>query len=613
MSIHPRFLDEIRNRLTLSDVIGQRIQVTRAGREFKACCPFHKEKTPSFTINDDKQFYHCFGCGAHGDVINFVMENDNLPFPDAVELLAGQAGLQMPKPSAEDTRQAKEQKDLYTLMKDATDWFEAQIFDPRNADMLAYVVGRGFKEETIREFHIGFAPSDGQALRKHLLERGYKDQQMIDVGLVKPGKNGRDPYVFFRERIMVPVLDRRGRVVAFGGRILPDHLRPPDRSGYTPAKYMNSAETPIFNKSQVLYGALQARQAASDDQIMFVVEGYFDVIACHQAGFKGALAPMGTALTEEQLVLLWKMIVSDHKEPVLCFDGDNAGRRAAERACETVLPLLSAGKSVRIAFLPDGEDPDSLLQSSGKSALSKVLDNAIPLIEFLWRSQIAGREFETPEARAALVQTLNEKISRIADRDVQKHYDYLMRQKISDAFFKSKQVRWNNNHNKNHKKNAGGISLRSPANRALDVQIRILLACLINYPSIWADVEENLAMLDITNQRLDMLRQSLISYMSENEDAETNDLVSYLDSAGFSKELEQILSGATYTHGRFAAPSEKAEYAEQVQKWKALWEILDNSGFQKEISNGWKHAFQSSDQDEEEKLRQMLKEKSSGN
>ncbi|MFP4314308.1 MAG: DNA primase [Alphaproteobacteria bacterium] len=618
MSIHARFLDEIRNRLSLSDVIGARIQVTRAGREFKACCPFHKEKTPSFTINDDKQFYHCFGCGAHGNVIDFVMQHDNLPFPEAVELLAGQAGLQMPKPSKEDVQQAKAQKDLYTLTQEAASWFEDQLFDPRNGDMLAYVKGRGFTEETIRNFHLGFAPGDHQALRSHLSAQGYSDKQMIEAGLIKEGKNGRDPYVFFRERIMVPVLDRRGRVVAFGGRILPDHLRPPDRSGYTPAKYMNSSETPIFNKSHVLYGALQARQAAADDQILFVVEGYFDVIACHQAGFQGAVAPMGTALTEDQIMLLWKMMTGDLKEPILCFDGDNAGRRAAERACETVLPLLAAGKSVRIAFLPDGEDPDSLIQGGGRNSFQKILDNSIPLIEFLWRTQIAGRSFDTPEARAGLVKSLNEKIARIADRDVQKHYDYLIRQKISQQFFNSGQKRF---HNKGFKKpqGSGGIALRSPSGQAMDVQIRILIACVINHPQILGAIEENLAMLRIGNQRLDLLRQHIISYYHEHEEFDSGQFHAYLNGLGFNKELDQILSPATYTHGRFAAPLQKkgdddehSAHADILQQWRALYEICESKGFQKEMSNGWKNALHSSNEEEEEKLRQILKEKSSG-
>lgn len=606
--------------------------MTRAGREFKACCPFHKEKTPSFTINDDKQFYHCFGCGAHGDVINFVMQHDNLPFPEAIERLAAQAGMEVPKMSAVDSQKAKEQKDLYTLMGEAAKFFEDQLSDARNADMMNYVLGRGISAETISAFHLGFAPADAQALRKHLSLKGYSDQQMMEVGLVKEGKEGRDPYVFFRERIMVPVIDKRGRVIAFGGRVLPDNLRPPDRGGYTPAKYMNSAETPIFNKSRVLYGAPQARQAATDET-MFVVEGYFDVIACHQAGFKGAVAPMGTALTDEQIMQLWKMIPSDLKEPVLCFDGDNAGRRAAERACESVLPLISAGKSVRIAFLPDGEDPDSLIQSSGRSAFDKILNNAISLIDFLWMSHTAGRTFETPEQRAALVKTLNDQVAKIADRDVQKHYDYLMRQKISDYLFQKKQNRNNNWSPKGNRGGYGGqkpqgIALRRPGRQSFDVQTRILIAALINHPRIWDFVEEQIAVLPIVNERLDQIRQSLVSIFYDGDDHVSKDIENVLREKGFSKDMDLILSDSTYIHGRFSAPAAKfipneenkksesdhlAEYETALQtikdKWLSLFETIDGAGLEKEMKSGWKNAFQTSDAGEEERLKQILLDK----
>lgn len=615
MSIHARFLDDIRNRLTLSDVIGQRIPVTRAGREFKACCPFHKEKTPSFTINDDKQFYHCFGCGAHGDVVNFVMQHDNLPFPEAVELLAGQAGLQVPKFSPEESKKAKEQKDLYTLMDEAAKWFEDQLCDPRNTDMMAYLQKRGLKSETIAEFRLGFAPADHQALRKHLSLKGYTDRQMIDVGLVKQGKAGKEPYVFFRERIMVPVLDRRGRVVAFGGRILPDHMRPPDQGGYTPAKYMNSAETPIFSKSEVLYGAPQARQAAGDGHTMFVAEGYFDVIACHQAGFKGAVAPMGTALTEEQIMLLWKMIPSDEKVPVLCFDGDNAGRRAAERAMERILPLLGAGRSVRFAFLPDGEDPDSLISSNGKGAFAKVLDNAIPMIEFLWRHHTAGRNFETPESRAALTKTLNDSVQKIADGEVQKHYSYLIRERISASFFsKNKQQQggfkkdaYNKGGFNKAPAQGAGVKPMSPKTRSKDIQTRLMIAAIVNHPGLYPYVEEQFALVQMHNERLDLLRQKLISVLEEDESIDADALESLLRRQGFNRELDHILSPSTYVHGKFCSRAEK-ELEKVKEKWLGLWRNCEKIDLQKEIKAGWKTAFHASSEEDEERIKQMLSE-----
>ena len=537
------------------------------------------------------------------------MQHDNLPFPDAVETLAAQAGLQVPKFSPEETKRAKEQKDLYSLMDEAAKWFEAQLIDGRNQDMLRYVHGRGLKDTTIAEFRLGYAPADAQALRKHLSQHGYKDQQMIDVGLVKPGKNGREPYVFFRDRIMVPVLDRRGRVVAFGGRILPDHLRPPDQGDFKPAKYMNSTETPIFNKSRVLYGAPQARQGAGDGHTLFVAEGYFDVIACHQAGFKGAVAPMGTALTEEQIMLLWKLIPSDEKVPVLCFDGDNAGRRAAERAMERVLPLLGAGRSVRFAFLPDGEDPDSLIASNGKAAFTKILENAIPMIEFLWRHHTAGRSFETPEERAALIKTLQDAVKKIADAEVQKHYDYLIRQKISDSFFNKaghrKQGTFKKGSYQKQPVQPAGISLRSPKLQSKDIHVRIMIAAIINHPDIYADVEEQFAMVQMNNDRLDMLRQKLISVVESEEGIQADALEAALRGHGFGRELDHILSSATYLHGKFCSGAEK-ELEKVKEKWLGLWQDCEKIDLQKEIKAGWKSAFYASSEEDEERIKQML-------
>lgn len=287
MTIPPRFLDELRSRLTLSEIIGQKVSLTRAGREFKACCPFHNEKTASFTVNDDKQFYHCFGCGAHGSVIDFAMQMENLSFIEAVEALAAQAGMQVPQASPQEVARAKKQKDIHALLEEATSWMEEQLRSLPYRSAYDYIIQRGVSEEALRAFRVGFAPSDGQALRQYLTAQGYSDAQMIEAGVLRPGKDGRAPYAFFRERIMFPVTDRRGRVVAFGGRILPDHLRAPDRGDYVPAKYMNSGDTPLFDKGRMLYGASQAAQAAQDGQPLLVVEGYLDVMACCRAGFRG--------------------------------------------------------------------------------------------------------------------------------------------------------------------------------------------------------------------------------------------------------------------------------------------------------------------------------------
>lgn len=595
--IPPRFLDEIRSRLTLSDIIGKRIQITRAGREFKACCPFHNEKTPSFTINDDKQFYHCFGCGAHGDVVGFVMQHDNVSFVDAVETLSAEAGFQMPKPDPEAAKKAEKAKDLYSLIEEATRWFEQNLYASGNEHIVEYLLQRGLSRETLAAFRVGYAPEDRQAMRTYLKSKGYKDADMIEAGVLRPpGKKG-EPYAFFRERVMFPVSDRRGRVVAYGGRILPDHMRPPDRGDYTPAKYMNSSDTPLFDKGRTLYAEALARQEVSDQQPAIVTEGYMDVIACHQAGFKGAVAPMGTALTDGQIVNLWKMIVSDEKVPILCFDGDNAGRRAASRACERVLPLLKAGHSVKFAFLPDGEDPDTLIKKGGADAFKKVLDASLSLFDFIWSSHIDGRSFDTPESRAGVIKSLENQIKNIADYEVQTHYRELLRNKVSDTFFKRKGKA---------KTKSYGVKVRKPAFKISDINGQILLATVINHPQVFHLCEELLGRYNIEQDSLNKLRQSLVGLLMDNHDLDSEGVQTHFKEEGFSKELRDILSESVYVHASFSSPTaDSGEVENRLNEWLREVEKRD----WEEIQFGWKKAFKESDESEEEKLKEMMKVK----
>ena len=612
MSIPPRFLDEIRNRLTLSDIIGRRITVTRAGREFKACCPFHHEKSPSFTINDDKQFYHCFGCGVHGDVIGFVMQHDNLAFPDAVEMLATEAGLQMPKPDPQAAKKAERQKDLYDLMDAATKLMQAELLKPENKDIQDYLDGRGLGGETQQNFRIGYAPADGQALRKALSLQGYKDEMMLEAGILKKSTKGGEPYVFFRDRVMFPVADRRGRVVAFGGRILPDHVRPQTNKDFTPPKYINSSDTPLFDKGRMLYGESHARQAAREGHTIIVTEGYMDVIACHQAGFKGAVAPMGTAMTEEQIASLWSMMVTDEKSPVLCFDGDNAGRKAASRACERILPLLKPNQSARFAFMPEGEDPDSLIRNGGPKALRAVLVAAMPLFDFLWASHTAGRSFETPEQRAGLEKIIADDIVKIKDPDIQRYYKGLLRTKISETFFPKRQ-NYGQNSNTPQKVKGALSALKIPKPRAAnDLRDRILLAAMINHPDIYPSVEEAFGDFHPVNSRLNDLRQCIIMACEDEEGLDYQALRHHLENQGFTQEIDDILNESVYVHAAFCRPvnQDKSVKRDIAQDWLSLWQSIRGQGIDKEIRDGWKQAYESANEDDEEKLRNLIRAKS---
>lgn len=528
-------MDELRSRLRLSDVIGQRVTVTRAGREFKACCPFHNEKTPSFTINDDKEFYHCFGCGAHGDHIGFVMQHDNLPFMEAIELLAAQAGMDVPKPTPQEREKFDRQDQYFKIMDAAARYFTNQLFEPKNQEILAYLKGRGLTDETINAFRLGYAPDEAQGMRQYLKAKGYNDHDLVELCLTKKSTRGTDDYAFFRDRVMFPVTDKKGRVIAFGGRVLPDHMRPPQSdSGFTPPKYMNSSETPLFHKGRTVYNMSNARQAALNGKPVIVAEGYADVIALAQAGFTGAVAPLGTALTESQIELLWQMIpagdIETLKEPYLCFDGDNAGQRAAIRAMERILPILRPGVSARFAFMPQGKDPDDLLRAEGAGAMQAVLDQAIPLYDMIWRHLTYGKNFDRPESRAALLEAIDKITMAIADRTIQQSY----RRMLKDRFYAQTQS----------VRGKGGVrGARGPEVKPVrpsaggDLAARLILGILIHCPDMFDIYEENLSGFSCANQSLDHLRQSVISILIDTQGITHDELNQTLIAQGIDGEM----------------------------------------------------------------------------
>lgn len=578
MSISPRFLQDLRDRLTLSEVIGGRIRVTRAGREFKACCPFHHEKSPSFYVNDDKQFFHCFGCGAHGDVVGFVMRHDNLSFVEAVEQLASKAGLSVPRQTPQDVEKAKREKSLYSLCEEAAKFFEQQLRNPHHHDILDYMQQRNLSAETLASFRIGYAPADEQALRHHLLKLEYTDAQMIEAGITKASTKGGDPYAFFRDRVIFPVSDARGRVVAFGGRVLPEHIRPLRNPDNKPPKYINSGDTPLFHKGRMVYAQQHARMAAQDHPVI-VVEGYMDAIACHQAGFKGAVAPLGTALTEEQIMLLWKMLPQDVKEPVLCFDGDNAGYRAAVRVIDRILPLLKPNHSVRFAFLPEGDDPDTYIQENGADAFSDLIKKAIPALEFIWNHHTAGKTFSTPETRAGLSAQLDEIATRIPDAQLQYHYKQAFRDKTRNLF------------NVYAKPAAGGGGYKGKAKslspqvvlpslvkaRPQDMVGQVLLLTLLNHPGIYPFVQDSFHQLDVDGAESHKLYESMLEYLdgTEPEGLDRAGVLSHLTSLGLADIVSRLANERLYIHAGFARPNADPEKA--LEGWKSFFDQWDRA------------------------------------
>ncbi len=414
MSLPPGFLDELRTRLSLSQVVGRKVmwdqRKSNQGKgDMWAPCPFHHEKTASFHVDDQKGFYYCFGCHAKGDAISFVKETENVSFIEAVEILAREAGMPMPArdPKAQEKQDRRSQ--LADVMEQAVQFFRLQLKTGAGAEARDYLTRRGLDAQALDRWEIGFAPDGWQALWDHLTGKNVADELILAAGLAKPSNKGKKPYDTFRNRIMYPIRDPRGRCIAFGGRA----MDPNDN-----AKYLNSPETELFDKGRSLYNHGPARQAAGKGQPLIVAEGYMDVIALAEAGFGASVAPLGTAITEHQLQLLWR--VSD--EPIIALDGDTAGLRAAMRAIDLALPLLEAGKSLRFALMPEGKDPDDLLRAEGPGAVQAVLEGAIPMVKLLWQRETEGKVFDSPERKAALDKSLREKIKLIRDPSIRSHY-----------------------------------------------------------------------------------------------------------------------------------------------------------------------------------------------
>jgi DNA primase len=409
MRFTPQFLDELRARLPVSEVVGRRVKLRKAGREWKGLSPFNKEKTPSFFVNDQKQAWFDFSSQKNGSIFDFVMLTEGVTFPEAVERLAQIAGVPLPVSSPEAEAREERRKTLHDIVEMAAKFFETTLAARGGARGRGYLADRGLASATQLKFRLGYAPAEQYALKEHLGAAKIPVEDMVEAGLIVAGEDIPVPYDRFRDRVMFPILDWRGRVIAFGGRALEKEVS---------AKYLNSPETPLFHKGATLYNIAAARKAAHDGARVIAVEGYVDVIAMVMAGYEGTVAPLGTALTAEQLALMWRL----NDEPILCFDGDDAGRRAAYRALDIALPLLKPGKSLKLATLPDGQDPDDLYRSGGRDAIEDVLGAARPLAHVLWARESEQGAFDTPERRAALEARIGEVTNAIADESVRRYY-----------------------------------------------------------------------------------------------------------------------------------------------------------------------------------------------
>ncbi len=575
MRFPPAFLDEIRARLPVSQVVSRKVALKRKGREYAGLSPFKTEKTPSFFVNDQKGFYHCFASGEHGDIFTFLMKTEGLSFPEAVERLAAEAGVPMPRPTDADSRREDQRTRLLAVLEASLAFFQAQLRGGAGLEARRYLERRGLSHETISRFGLGYAPPGRAVLKDHLAGLGFTPEEMTLSGMVVAGEDIPVSYDRFRHRVMFPITDLKGRVIAFGGRALD-----PD----APAKYLNSPETPLFHKGAILFNANQARAAAHDHDEVVVVEGYMDVIAMSQAGFEQTVAPLGTALTEDQLRLLWRMA----PEPILCFDGDAAGRRAAYRAIDVAIGHLQPGRSLRFAFLPDGSDPDDLVRQQGAEAMRRVLEKASPLVEVLWEREWRSGQWSTPERRAFLEKRISTLLGRIGDATVKQHYGRALRAKLYEAWpmssagaSRTDRAQWNRQPYRSGSASGvraqprpGGRFAYPQKPRPSDSLKRsglvgpghapyreaLLLRTLLNHPWLVEEHAEAIAGMDITLSALGRLRDAILSLKSNDISLDSSRLRTQLEAQSLQQAIDLVERAITHKCDRFAeADAERAD------------------------------------------------------
>jgi DNA primase len=531
MRLSDDFIDEIKARIRPSDLIGRSVQLKRQGREFVGLSPFKKERTPSFFVNDDKRFYHCFASGKHGDVFTWLEEMEGLSFMEAAERLAGEAGLRLPEPDPEAQEKSVHRKSLVEWMETAQTFFQRALFGPQGEAARTYLKGRGLTGEDCRRFGIGYAPDGRTALKDELVTAGAPVEDLIECGLLIQPDSG-SPYDRFRDRIMFPIHDPRGRLVAFGGRALSKEAR---------AKYLNSPETPIFHKGSVLYRYPQARKAASDPKQdirgLIVTEGYLDVIALARAGLEHGVAPLGTAITEDQLQLLWRA----GGEPVMCLDGDSAGRAAAFKAADRALPLLQPGRTLRFAFMPEGKDPDDMLREAGANALRGIFAETRSLADVLWEREVSAEPLDDPDRRAGFRRRVRALVSQIADTDIREEYRREFDQRMEALFGARPQG------GSFRRRTGAGRLPRLGATPGLKraarpepgaADARLLLLAVIEYPELALDQVETLALLSFGS--LDSLRDAVLDACSSGQSVQTDTLRARLAEAGYAAILKRL-------------------------------------------------------------------------
>lgn len=530
MRFGEHFMEELKARVRPSDVVGRHVKLKRQGREFAGLSPFTNEKTPSFFVNDDKGFYHCFSSGKHGDSISFLMEVEGLSFPEAVERLAEMAGMELPKEDPEAERRAARNKVAINWMDAAQLFFARSLRRDVGHEARDYLRRRGLDGDACERFGIGFAPDSFTALKDELTQQGASIDVLVEAGLViEPDDKSREPWDRFRNRIMFPIRDPRGRLVAFGGRAMEKDAK---------AKYLNSPETNLFHKGRVLYHYSDARKALAAPQNpargMIVAEGYMDVIALARAGFEHAVAPLGTALTEDQLELLWRA----GPEPMLCFDGDKAGLRAAFRSVERALPLLKPGQSLRFAIMPDGQDPDDLISDGGAPAMQSVLERAVPLVDMLWQREIEAEPLTTPEAKAGLKDRIFAALREIQHEGVREQYKTALLERFDAEFGRKRQTYGKRKSAPRFVSPSLKQDMQSAALKA--TREKRLMGAIIECPEMLENIDQAFFGLQFTDSGLRELQSALLSYWRDTKAVEKSAMLAHIESKGLVHILREL-------------------------------------------------------------------------
>ena len=513
MAVPPEFIEDLRQRVPLSEIIGKRVKLVRKGRRFSGLCPFHSEKTPSFSVVDDDGYYHCFGCGVHGDAISFLREMDGLEFMEAVERLADMAGMAMPLGAPQDPKVTQQRKAALDILETTATFFRAALDREDGKDAARYLLNRNLDTNILQTYRLGYAPRGG--LRAALSAKGFSDADMLAAGVLRKSDRDGSLYDYFRDRVMFPIENRQGKVIAFGARALGD----------AQPKYLNSGEGPTFSKKAVLYGWVQAREGLRRHLPLVIAEGYMDVIAIHKSGVAAAVAPLGTALTPEQIVLVWKL----HNEPVLCFDGDVAGQKAQMRALERFLPLLEPGKTARFASLPAGKDPDDVLREAGQEGFKNIVATARSLVDTIWDSTLAEHDVRQPEQRAQFWQAIRSQIRNIGNNQVRSAFSDEIENRIAAM---RTQMR-------------GGTmpiatrTARRPSTGMIN-RHKALLALLLAHPALISGAFETLSMIDSGDERLEMIKKAAIDALISDPDLDAEALTYHLKGLNFIDELADL-------------------------------------------------------------------------